>query len=1122
MGRASNQATNWVQKREGRKPFVILKPVDTGGPRMDLIQIYKNVTSITEIAHIFEQLKDEKVVAFDFETKGVKVGIHPEDRPVGIGLGWSTGLAYIDLETMAQDCGIVEYIWNQLAPLPIICHNMYFDGMVYYAWNKKLFGEGRHLNMLGCTLGYYMQLANEGFDGQRHGLKFAQEDLLLWTETNEFDLDNWLIDNKLVRNTSTKEKQGYYWRFGWAEDGTGRFVKPSKGEMWQAPPEILGKYCALDCDSTLQLWNFIFEPAFKKFPGIKNYHSREFLALVKELIEQTLFGIRLRSDDMTDYESWLASEMDNYEQLFRAHERVAPLVAAFEDRKMQEFLVNYPNKYRKKKIPKEPTKVTKSGTISKVWLKWDERMKAGDFEPEISKNWLRKEEKRHKIEQGELSEYKFNINSGDQRRWLLYENLFNERMSWVWDARMEANKLLFDGRVEIPLTKTGLPTCGGQALNLFEDVGELLRKHDKVKKEREYINSYLGLLIEHEEDERGTRIHPSWRIPGTLTGRLGGRAPNLQQVTKSFGTLSLFVPDPGHLFVDCYSADTEVLTRRGWDTFDSLKGEDEVWQVNPHTQHGSWVRPSRIIWKKHEGSMIKFGRLLVTPNHKMNWHNNKGVYQNTSLAGDSLKTKGKPLCLSRSRTESIHTTSEIWKALMLQADGSINKSFKSATRYRIEVKKTRKVQKVTELLGSPHFITCRNTSVWDGIKFSSSLLTESKQLDLTSLGTEHVDTALAALCFWDGTRVNKSTVRYTSRDKENIDQVSAYFCRAGYKCQAYIYHRKTHHAPAHYVDISTYPVQRVKASQKVEVPYSGMVGCVTVPEGYIMIRREGFTYVSGNCDVNSLEQVVLAELSQDPTLMKLYGPGAKPNDVYLFNAASMPVIGPPIRAAGYDPNNPTVEGILAAKKKCKRERGISKVVTLASSYGAGVKKIWQTLTLSGVDISMEEVMKIHKGYWELYSGVKRYEERLVREWEKNEGYVLNGYGRPVCVAEKYLKDIVNRVCQSTGHDCLMTYIYHWKRLMREADIPYKPIVADFHDESILQVKIEDADRTAQLLEHAAFAALNNEMGNMIPLAGEAVIATNLAELKLDAEDIPYEAEEVVQELMDSAENGGTI
>lgn len=259
--------------------------------------------------------------------------------------------------------------------------------------------------------------------------------------------------------------------------------------------------------------------------------------------------------------------------------------------------------------------------------------------------------------------------------------------------------------------------------------------------------------------------------------------------------------------------------------------------------------------------------------------------------------------------------------------------------------------------------------------------------------------------------------------------------------------------------------------------------------------RPGYAWV--DCDHTALEQVVLAELSKDPSLWKLYGPHVKNQDVYLYTGANLPVIGPAIRAAGYDPDHPTKEGIANAKKVAKHERGIAKTVVLASSYGAGAAKIAQTLRLQGIDISDREAEQIHKGYWDLYSGVRQYQRRLEREHRDRGGWVLNGIGRPIGVSFDYVKDLVNRVCQSTGSDIHTMYCHRWMEILTERGIPWNGIVICWHDQSIIEVPIDKAEEVRQIMGVEAYARLNAELGGKIPLRGEANIVRNLAEAKVE-------------------------
>lgn len=280
---------------------------------------------------------------------------------------------------------------------------------------------------------------------------------------------------------------------------------------------------------------------------------------------------------------------------------------------------------------------------------------------------------------------------------------------------------------------------------------------------------------------------------------------------------------------------------------------------------------------------------------------------------------------------------------------------------------------------------------------------------------------------------------------------------------------------------------------------SGKFNLQNIPKSYTFASafraRPGHVWV--DLDFASLEQVVLAELSRDPTLLKLYGPGAPANDVYLFNGSQLPVIGDKIRKAGYDPNNPTVEGIESAKKLAKRERGIAKTITLASAYGAGANKIRMTLALEGVFVGYKEAEAMVKGYWNLYGKVKEYEAYLQDEWEHRGGWVFNGLGRPVCCFFEKRKDLVNRVVQSTGHDILMLFIRELAQQVQGAGIEAWPVFLDTHDATTWECREQDAELLKQAFEKSL--QLTNEwlMGEngLIPLKGDATIVTNLAEAK---------------------------
>lgn len=74
--------------------------------------------------------------------------------------------------------------------------------------------------------------------------------------------------------------------------------------------------------------------------------------------------------------------------------------------------------------------------------------------------------------------------------------------------------------------------------------------------------------------------------------------------------------------VDCFDEATELLTASGWKSFGDVSVGDSVATVNMGTRAMEWQPCSRVVWQRYAGPMLHFkGQrnfdLLVTPNHKL-------------------------------------------------------------------------------------------------------------------------------------------------------------------------------------------------------------------------------------------------------------------------------------------------------------------------------------------------------------------------------------------------------------------------------------------------------------------------------------------------------------------------
>ncbi len=485
---------------------VLLSPRPTPartGRYFQRIYDYTMVQSVTKSIYYSDYL------GIDFETKG---GDYSESiEIVGIGLAWSRGSCYFEWGGLSQR-NRRELADAILGHPGLLAHNVYFDGGV----TRTQFGE--HARWEACTLALYMMLSNEGWAGQSWGLKSAMTDILQWENSNETELDEWLICNGYYKgNTRTNNSPEYL--LARARDGS---LSPEKGEMWRAPTEILGKYCILDAEACYLLYTEHLLPAANRFPEFHYWFRDRWMTHIRMHIDQKLVGIEVDRDGLLAREAHLRDLISSGEQAIREHPEIAPHAASIELGLLQELLDKEPPQYNKQKQrPPEPPTHTKQGVPSKAHAKWVEN--APKYERQQSKSWEAWSRRYDAALLGENPEYRFNLRSGPQLTRLFYE---------------------MQGHPVRVLTDKGAPATGIKALKHMGEVGKQFIDLAWNEKELSYITDYL-----HRTQHRSS-IHPSFRLPGTKTGRLSSKGPNLQQVPKSKAVMSLFRARPGHVWVD--------------------------------------------------------------------------------------------------------------------------------------------------------------------------------------------------------------------------------------------------------------------------------------------------------------------------------------------------------------------------------------------------------------------------------------------------------------------------------------------------------------------------------------------------------------------------------------------
>lgn len=455
-------------------PYVLLRP-GLHLPRTG--DSFQRFLTWKDLPRVHVETQKSRILAVDLETRGSDYSSDIEI--VGVGLAWSTGSGYFDWCSLSslQQSQLLLLLFNHEG---LIAHNVYFDGGVLRKIGRN------HMNWRACTYAMLAMLANESPE-RKWGLKNVMTELLGWFDSNEADLDQWLVMHGYYKGNKRANNNVNYLL---TEYSLGK-LHPDKGEMWRAPSDILGKYCILDAEACYLLYTEVLEPKADQFPDFVSFFHTEFMHLILVLIDQHIHGISMDTEGLAKRRAELLEEIEETTQKFLTNPEVLPHIQAMEYA-MCEKLWN-----------KQPAELKKDGTVSKNWIAWREKL--------------------DKAEAGEDSNYIFNINSGYQMAELIYE-----RLGYPVRIRSE----------------TGKPSTAVKAMRGWGSVGIGLSERAYAVKELSYIDKYIELTSSRDT------IHPSFRTPGTITGRLSSKEPNMQQISKSKSTMDLFRARPGKMWVD--------------------------------------------------------------------------------------------------------------------------------------------------------------------------------------------------------------------------------------------------------------------------------------------------------------------------------------------------------------------------------------------------------------------------------------------------------------------------------------------------------------------------------------------------------------------------------------------
>lgn len=443
----------------GTKSFEFIKNfIDGIQPTM----LPTNCTIVTDkgtLNHMLDRLLKSPKTAVDIETSGLNF---LEDKIVGSGFALNKEESFY-IPLYKYDEKLIPY-WNQSTEDEIKSdlHKFFMNETLKIAYNgqfdfkfiRKYLGLKR-INNASFDVMLASHLLNENLNGMRT-LKLLS---ILFTDMGGYEsvLYNWLRENKIT-----------------------------KDNMYQAPVEILGKYCCLDTLATYRLYSK-FDIQLER-EGLLHLFNTLTMPLQKVLMDVEYDGVQVDIVHLQALESTNKKMLENQLSIIR----------------------------------------------------------------------------------GKVGDPNFNVNSTQQLADLLF------------------NKL---GCKVVRTTATGAPATDKATIEKYAKKHSVLQDILDYKKKRTETSTFLtgmkALL------DKNNKVHTSYLLHGTDSGRLSSTNPNLQNIPRDKNVKNLYIPEPGKVMIQCdlsqgefnawasYAQDEKMLNdiRNGLDIHRTVASK--VWKLKP-------------------------------------------------------------------------------------------------------------------------------------------------------------------------------------------------------------------------------------------------------------------------------------------------------------------------------------------------------------------------------------------------------------------------------------------------------------------------------------------------------------------------------------------------------------
>ena len=354
---------------------------------------------------------------------------------------------------------------------------------------------------------------------------------------------------------------------------------------------------------------------------------------------------------------------------------------------------------------------------------------------------------------------------------------------------------------------------------------------------------------------------------------------------------AMWTKRPRGQIAKCFDSETEVLTSNGFEKFDSVTGS--IMQVTDHCIEPVDATP---FVQDYDGEMIVADgtrlNFSVTPNHDM--ITSLGKIEAGDLF-DIATTNSQKVSIPRTAVNCNKETPISDQILQLAGFYLADGSHTGYKQFRIAVSREYKILELREIdlhqresikrdAGSKSKIEGRTIETkYDKNCFTYSfdliadIVTKEKSININALlklSQRQARLLVDSLVYFDGSDNGSGTRRLSQTNKYVIRSFEVAAIHAGYSINSRI--RKGSDYNLTISESENSPVVK-NASEKsasslvMRKNVTGKVYCVTVPSGVIVVRRNGFSMICGNCVEAQALRRGWPEIGQDATAEEMEG-----------------------------------------------------------------------------------------------------------------------------------------------------------------------------------------------------------------------------------------------------------